>query len=141
MTPLMKFSLTKKVSSFTGYPSKYYNKDTLSARPWSWMLDLSDIEFKESIRNLYPVLKEKEFSLLTVDQRKSFKPAPFQISYFKMIKYQGTVVIRIQVSNTISTTNVRAMRSLSLMVMLLKFTVPRSCKYFLKRRLSSPRHM
>jgi hypothetical protein len=45
-----------------------------------------------------------EFSLLTVDQRKSFKPAPFQISYFKMIKYQGTVVIRIQVSNTISTT-------------------------------------
>ena len=85
------------------------------------MLDLSDIEFKESIRNLYPVLKDKEFSLLTVDQRKSFKPAPFQISYFKMIKYQGTVVIRIQVSNTISTTKVRSI----LMVMLLKFTVHR----------------
>lgn len=66
----------------------------MHAKPWSWNLDLSDEDFKESIRDLYPLLEDKAFTLYTVDQNKRLRPVPFKTAYFKAIKYQGTVIIK-----------------------------------------------
>ncbi|CAC5409682.1 unnamed protein product [Mytilus coruscus] len=77
-----------------GYPVQYYNKEKMHAKPWSWNLDLSDEDFKESIRDLYPLLEDKDFTLYTVDQNKRLRPVPFKTAYFKAIKYQGTVIIK-----------------------------------------------
>ena len=59
----------------------------------SWDLNLSGIELKEAIQALYPVLKDKNFSLFTIDQQRMPKPAPFDINYFRQYKYAGTVFI------------------------------------------------
>ncbi|XP_052065404.1 uncharacterized protein LOC127705183 isoform X10 [Mytilus californianus] len=77
-----------------GYPAQYYNREKMHAKPWSWNLDLSDEDFKESIRDLYPLLEDKDFTLYTVDQNKRLRPVPFKTAYFKAIKYQGTVIIK-----------------------------------------------
>ncbi|CAG2245786.1 unnamed protein product [Mytilus edulis] len=81
-----------------GYPAHYYNREKMHAKPWSWNLDLSDEDFKESIRDLYPLLEDKDFTLYTVDQNKRLRPVPFKTAYFKAIKYQGTVIIKMNES-------------------------------------------
>ncbi|KAH3768522.1 hypothetical protein DPMN_169736 [Dreissena polymorpha] len=58
--------------------------------------DLAEADFKENIRSLYARLTGKDFSLFTNTQSRNLVAAPFSPTYFKTLKYQGTVVIKIQ---------------------------------------------
>ncbi|KAK3103208.1 hypothetical protein FSP39_017444, partial [Pinctada imbricata] len=79
-----------------GYPSSHYSD--FKCRPVYFHVWWSDEEFKEAIRLLYPKLQGKEFSIYTMDNNRRLKTAPFQIQYFRELKYQGTVIVKIDVS-------------------------------------------
>ncbi|XP_052262459.1 uncharacterized protein LOC127866097 isoform X5 [Dreissena polymorpha] len=77
-----------------GFPPAYYHDGKGKAHPFS--VDLAEADFKENIRSLYARLTGKDFSLFTNTQSRNLVAAPFSPTYFKTLKYQGTVVIKIQ---------------------------------------------
>ncbi|XP_052065406.1 uncharacterized protein LOC127705183 isoform X12 [Mytilus californianus] len=73
-----------------GYPANLYAEGKVRV---SWDINLSEQQFKDTIRATYPILNDKDFSLVTIDQQRLPKPVPFNLQYFKQVKYNGTVFI------------------------------------------------
>ncbi|XP_071122688.1 uncharacterized protein [Mytilus edulis] len=73
-----------------GYPARLYAEGKVRV---SWDITLSEQQFKETIRATYPILRDTDFSLVTIDQQRLPKPVPFNLQYFKQVKYNGTVFI------------------------------------------------
>ncbi|CAC5425678.1 unnamed protein product [Mytilus coruscus] len=77
-----------------GFPVMYYSNFKGKNHPVA--LHLSEDEFKEMLQSLFPKLMNKTFTLYTQNQRRKLTEAPFHPQHFKDLKYQGVVIIKIQ---------------------------------------------